>query len=567
MIINLPETFPLEKVSSFDFGNVEAANDPLLAEPLGFCDIAAVRAALRRDKSIIVGRRGSGKTALFRLIRDGHLKVDSLGAKDVVVVGIQEPLDYKVLGSYVDSKVSATIDDDALKYRVVWEIFIIHRALAGLRDSDTGLSSELDALLSQLMQAFEVGNAGFTLSDWINSHSIEVGAAIETEGPTPVPKPYVKLSPASERAHVNEKPAIFNLAHARAVLNSYLAKEKRTLVLLVDRLDEFVASEDYVAQRLALQGLLECERSYQTLDRIILKLFLREDLFTQLDFSMVGPDKVSERVVDLRWSPTEIRKFIAQRLTRNILKATGLPHLRIAVDGQSVVVDDASARIDFPETEADQDAFDAFLSLFRRKKHPGGPHRVGFNDEINRQIVLVLFPPEIRRIHLGGIPRDFHLFGFFEEALREGENSVTPRTVLRFLRRCFDGVGEFYGDNPNIKEVKAREGVYGLVPPDVVSNAYEQLKRDAWEDVLRSVDDRLRGWTRILASDARRVRRLSEIQRLLRTADEDEVVRFIAFLQHFGVLHETAGAAVGDPAYSVATLYASSVTLSVRPQM
>ncbi len=337
MITNLPSQFPLEKLGDFTFGDVEAANDPLLAEPLGFCDIAAVRSALEAHKSVIVGRRGSGKSALFRLLRTGELHLRAVPQKDAIVVGVQEPLDYKLLRSYIESKVATTLTDVALKYRVTWEVFLVHRCLSALK-STGNLSSELDDVLSELGRAFEVSEPAFALSEWIGAHALEIGAAFDADGALPLPAPYLRLEPAGEERRISEKPFVFNLSRAKVLINEHLRAENKYLVLLIDRLDEFVSSDEYRAQKLLLQGLLECERSYHQLDRVHLRLFVREDLFARLDFSSIGSDKVSERVVELRWSPSEIRQFIAQRVTHNLLHALGVSHLRMAVNGESVVV-------------------------------------------------------------------------------------------------------------------------------------------------------------------------------------------------------------------------------------
>ncbi len=160
------------------------------------------------------------------------------------------------------------------------------------------------------------------------------------------------------------------------------------------------------------------------------------------------------------------------------------------------------------------------------------------------------------------------IFTFFERALQESEDSVTPRTVLRFFSRCLDEIREHFRSNPNIPTIPCRQGTYEeLIPSDLVSETYDRLKRDAWDDVLRSVDGKFSGWTRMLAADGRRVRRETELRRLLRTDDEAELSRFLAFLEHYGVIYETGGRSIGDPTYRTATLYAPSVEAPQRPPL
>lgn len=66
MISNLPSNVAIEKFQCFDFGSAEASEDELLEECP--CVIKPIREFLSGKKDIVIGERGSGKSALFRLL-------------------------------------------------------------------------------------------------------------------------------------------------------------------------------------------------------------------------------------------------------------------------------------------------------------------------------------------------------------------------------------------------------------------------------------------------------------------------------------------------------------------
>ncbi|MGJ0514437.1 MAG: hypothetical protein ACR65O_01660 [Methylomicrobium sp.] len=72
MIINLPKQFILQWLDNFDFGQPDAKEDALLSKCL--CFIPAFDEFLRGNKDIVLGERGTGKSALFRLIKDKEYK-------------------------------------------------------------------------------------------------------------------------------------------------------------------------------------------------------------------------------------------------------------------------------------------------------------------------------------------------------------------------------------------------------------------------------------------------------------------------------------------------------------
>ena len=100
---SLPD-FDLAKLQQFTFGDPEAKSDEILASC--FQKIRGVEELLNGSKSIVLGERGSGKSALFKLISDGNL-VFRTEAKDktrmTVIVPTDDDLEY--LGSVLNCQI------------------------------------------------------------------------------------------------------------------------------------------------------------------------------------------------------------------------------------------------------------------------------------------------------------------------------------------------------------------------------------------------------------------------------------------------------------------------------
>ena len=138
----------------------------------------------------------------------------------------------------------------------------------------------------------------------------------------------------------------------------------------MDKLDEFVVKEAYSFQKMLIQGLLECERSYIRYENIKLKLFLRTDLFEKLNFESLGYEKVQYKKIDLIWNSQDIRKLISQRILLNYSELLGLKHLEFEIDKEKLYLDAKSIRL----MEGDDDdiigwAFFKKIKIFFHESH------------------------------------------------------------------------------------------------------------------------------------------------------------------------------------------------------
>ena len=72
MIENLPKELTINQLQRINFGDIEANDDRLLFDSV--CKTASVIEFINGSKNIVLGEKGTGKTALFRLVKDNKLK-------------------------------------------------------------------------------------------------------------------------------------------------------------------------------------------------------------------------------------------------------------------------------------------------------------------------------------------------------------------------------------------------------------------------------------------------------------------------------------------------------------
>lgn len=81
MIVNLPEVFELSKLNMFSFGNADAKRDEIVSNSAYVTSISALSMMRTGNYNLIVGERGTGKSAIFKLSMEG--KLDFLTQSDL----------------------------------------------------------------------------------------------------------------------------------------------------------------------------------------------------------------------------------------------------------------------------------------------------------------------------------------------------------------------------------------------------------------------------------------------------------------------------------------------------
>lgn len=548
VIQNLPGVFPLDALERFDFGDVDAQSDPLLKDC--FYHLDATREFLRDNKVIAIGERGAGKTALFRQIASERVKFDSPRSSKQIVIPIEEELEYKTFRAALLSRGDAWCSDESLKYRMVWELFVLQRILAVVDEIFIGhTNQEVRKASAEMRKIF--GDDDISLLSIIASSKYSISLRLEPDQVRGVAVPVLAVSAqpvtAGELIGPPRKYSGINLHDYKTGIQAFLASQDSSIYVVVDRLDEFVVREDYETQKCIVQGLLECERSYQQFENVRFKLFLRRDLFEKLDLSQLGPDKVRARSIELKWKESDIRGFVASRLMYNFARHLKLESLRFSIRGENLYVDHRSLDdevswaegVSWPQRMLRRipvlwrlvDGLARQPGILERWKREG--RRVSLTDEYAAQIITSVFPRRMRHVDAGGRDVGIDFREYLSTHFQLGTGETTPRLILTFIQECLSACRVYYRSNPDETVELDERGEYPLFKTQVVQDAYTAFRRAALANVVQSSGEWESSLSQLIARRDRHQLSASYIRESLGMGSE-QAHQFLAFLTHVG---------------------------------
>jgi hypothetical protein len=183
---NLPSTVAVDDLARFHFGNPDAAHDELLKEAMCICRIRPVEEFLKDTKTILIGDKGTGKTGVFELLRDRKLKFIIPSSNRQRFVPINQQLDYRALKDRIVRNIISKVEDDALKYQVVWELLILYSVLQDIK-SQSELPEPLDKAIRTFEETFPLEAQKPGLLDIFFSAKKKIGIKFEASPVTGFP--------------------------------------------------------------------------------------------------------------------------------------------------------------------------------------------------------------------------------------------------------------------------------------------------------------------------------------------------------------------------------------------
>lgn len=284
---------PGTHLQDLEFGSEEAERDSLLAksfiDPPGVNDLRAGR------KSIVVGDRGAGKSALFAaLIRETHQK-----NSDLLLLSLDDPAELMLrFESNGDRLVTAD------QFRAAWLLSLACCLATHLKHK----SFRQKRMAARLRAVIPGGPpdpsiTGRLIAIW---HRIRRTSVKFQLGPI-VLEP-AKASDVSVRGGAIDIPAFL-----RETANGLRACGKH-VVIAVDRIDE-VHKYNRELQEKLVQGLFLAEGSLAQTPEINLLVFIRTDLFKIYDIQ--EKNKLVSRTMRLHWSRDGLLQLILNRILSN----------------------------------------------------------------------------------------------------------------------------------------------------------------------------------------------------------------------------------------------------------
>lgn len=299
---------------SLDLGSSVAEHDQLLQQH--FVETQTFRMLLESRVDIIAGDKGTGKTAIFRILKERYASYPELG--DVEVVAAFNPAGTPVFQRLIETDVLA---ED--QYIGVWKAYFLSLAgnwVLNLGDGNfSGNMRELDNLLVSvgLRSADETPQTIFSqvvnrLKRLFRVRSIEAATTFSAEG-MPVLSTKFDFGDNAD----DEAADVVDLVRqddALRLLQKVLGELDFKLWLVVDRLDEAFQAKPSL-EKPALRALFRTYLDMLEFDNLRLKLFVRRDLFSRIvEGGFVNLTHINARRVDITWDDEDLFNLLDRRL-------------------------------------------------------------------------------------------------------------------------------------------------------------------------------------------------------------------------------------------------------------
>lgn len=558
MLKNLPETFPLEKLSQFYFGDAEARRDDLLSNPFYFCRIRPIENLLNGRNNLVVGAKGTGKSAIFRLLSENKMSFKSQAFKRQIVIPIEADSNLLVLKQIVLKYITlsgAGEKDLVLKYRIAWEMYILYRILCSLSQEPQSLGRELQSKIDLFGCAFTY-TTKHSIVDFFKSLKATVGVRISAAAPA-VQDVYTKIEasemPERKEADKSNKMTEVELSidDTKREVQEYLCQNNVGVFVLYDKLDEFVIKEEYDVQKAILQALLLCESSYHSMPNIKHFIFLRSDLFDRMDFDQLGSDKVYSRKVDLVWEKRDIIDFISKRICYNYFNVFNIREIELTIDMNHLFLDENRKGYGDDTTQNNTTPYELIKRLIPRRMKPflkrllfgsRNPIRAritNLTDELNMEFINAIFPDQVKHKDKYGAEKDIKFVDYIVSHTATGFGATNPRIIILFLNKLFEHARDFYNSNSDLSVRLNDQGRYPLFTDAIVRNAYDDFKQTMLEIFTKLIS----GWkdwlTQFISQKGNRQSfSYDQVKEMLKVdrRKEAEFRRFLAFLNHVGFL-------------------------------
>jgi len=290
---------------SIDFGKVDAESEEELVERFvrtyGFNQISD------KHTLIILGPKGSGKSAIFRLFTE-------YSEETKAILGGEYPESTHIIKATGGNDVKSINDRDLQKlrkqddftYEEFWRIYIGLKIASKLGEKGYRSGGRFGSgdELSSVLRAFN------EQSDWrIIPAFKSIWEAIVGDPPTSGSISYGKFSLEIGN---DENMNIDRLLEDEQEI---LEKNDENVWLLFDRIDELHSREPSKRKEL-LEALFRVQRTFvDRFSNIQLKVFLRSDIWTELQF--VNKSHIADKMVELQWNNDQLLKLINKRMIQS----------------------------------------------------------------------------------------------------------------------------------------------------------------------------------------------------------------------------------------------------------
>jgi len=304
-----------EALQSLNLGKSVAEFDEALERY--FVETEAFRQLVNDQCDIIAGDKGTGKTAIFRILQKRYTNIFEL--KKIEVIAAFNPS-----GSPIFEQLTTREVLTEPEYNHLWKAYLVSFAGNWLLNVYNGEFTSSMPILDKLLRGLELRtevdaprNSFARAMDKIGAmfhwRSVEMECSVSEHG-LPIVKPKLEFS------DVNETKVAVSTIPADAILrllNNCLDEADITIWIALDRLDE--AFSGHAGMEVpALRALLRTYLDLTEFNRIRLKLFVRRDLFSRITAGgFVNLTHINARKLEIIWREADLMNLLCRRVREN----------------------------------------------------------------------------------------------------------------------------------------------------------------------------------------------------------------------------------------------------------
>jgi hypothetical protein len=284
-------------IGDLNFGAPAAERDILQGLKDYFVESDAFRRVLQRQKFVILGNRGSGKSAIFKMVAERERKSGT-----VVIELSPEDYSYEMLSSVMKKEQEGSWAKQGA-YAAAWKYMIYILIMKGLTNSGprlkTGAANKIYAYLRDNYQGYQENPIAVLISYLKRMEGVKIGtfeASLKTKELTRL----YKLEDISDLL-----PSIIELSGRHKVL------------VLIDELDRgWDASEDAKA---FVSGLFQAAVSInEHTENIRVIISLRRELYDSIPSLYEDAQKYRDVMEILSWDEASLLELVAKRIRHNL---------------------------------------------------------------------------------------------------------------------------------------------------------------------------------------------------------------------------------------------------------
>ena len=268
---------------------------------------------------IIAGDKGTGKTALFRILTKRYRTIAELSRVEVVPA-------FNPIGNPIFQRLTESEVLDEGQYIIMWKTYIL--CLTGnwiLQIYEDDFTDEMK-LLEELLRKMELRSSDpapvsifSRIVTWLKTlkpKSIEAAFTYTKEG-LPIVTPKIEFDKETNTKSATSSSEINKHDVGLSLVDTILRKEKLSIWLVLDRLDE--AFQGFPKTELpALRALFRAYLDLLLYNNIRLKIFVRRDLFRRIIVGgFVNLTHINAKKIEIIWDDEDLRNLIIRRVKEN----------------------------------------------------------------------------------------------------------------------------------------------------------------------------------------------------------------------------------------------------------